>query len=147
VELRKAPTELQRQTRAIRCESAPENKNKRRTDLHAYQIWVLDRYVQLCVKILHHRHGLSTSDIESSISGALLGQSFDRTPPIRVACMIRCSDLDVLEEILEAQALAVGKLARGESVWWLPTSTKKIEAEGDDVSGLVHSTRRNIDVD
>jgi hypothetical protein len=34
-------------------------------------------------------------------------------------------DLDALKKILEAPALAFGKLARGENLWLL-TSTKKI---------------------
>ena len=50
-----------------------------------------------------------------------------------------------LDEILETYALAVGNPARGESMW-LPTSTKKIEAKGDEVSRLVHSTCGDVDI-
>jgi hypothetical protein len=128
VEHRNAPVGLWRQKRAIRCESAPENKNKCRTDLYAYQIRGLELYVQLSVKVLHHRYSLSISNIESSTSGALPSQSLDEALSIGVVGTIWSGDLDVLKEILETYALAVGNPARFESVY-LPLSTKKIEAE------------------
>jgi hypothetical protein len=135
---------LQRQTQAIRRESTPGNKNNV-TNLHAYQIRELELYVQLSVKVLHHRHSLSISNIESSISGALPSQSLDKTQSIGVVRTIWGRDLDALKEILETQALAVRKPARSQSVW-LPTSSKTVEAERDEVSRLVHSTRRNVDI-
>jgi hypothetical protein len=55
------------------------------------------------------------------------------------------SEFDALEEVLETQTLPVWKLARGESVS-LAFSTNKIEAERFEVSGLVHGTRRNVDI-
>ena len=102
-------------------------------------------YVQL-VKILHHRHCLSISGIECSILSALQSQSFDKTRSV-VACRTMWSgDLKTCDEALEAHALAITKLARGESVRTLAL-TEKIETEGEEVSRLVHGTSRNIDID
>jgi hypothetical protein len=81
----------------MRCESAPENKNKCRTDLYAYQIRELD---QLSVKVLHHRYSVFISNIESS-TGALPSQSLDEALSIGVVRTIRSGDLDMLKEILE----------------------------------------------
>ena len=89
---------------------------------------------------------MSIFNIECSISGALPSQPLDEAQSVGVVRTIRSGDLDALKEVLESYALAVGKPARGESVW-LPTSTKKIEAKGDEVSRLVHSTRRDVDID
>jgi hypothetical protein len=93
------------------------------------------------MKVLHHRHSFAIADIESSILGTLSSQSLDKTLSIGVVRMVWSGDLDTHNELLETQALAVGKpMARGECVW-LPTSTKELEREGYEVSGLVHSTR------
>jgi len=46
---------------------------------------------------------------------------------IGVVHTIWSGDLDALKEILETQALVVGRPAPGESEW-LPTFTKKVEA-------------------
>jgi hypothetical protein len=61
-------------------------------------------------------------------SGALPSQSLDEAPSIGVVGTIWSGDLDVLKEILETYALAVGNPARFESSC-LPLSTKKTEAE------------------
>jgi len=143
VERHKVPAVLLRQTRAIRCESAPENNNNV-TDLHAYQIREMELYV-LSEKVLHNSH-VSISNIECSMSGALPSQSLDKPRPIGVVRTIKCRNLDVPKEIPEAHAFAVGKQAGGESLW-LPTFTKEVEAEGYEVSRVVHSSCRNVDVD
>jgi hypothetical protein len=98
VELRKAPVGLRRQSRAVRRESAPGNKNKCRTDLHAYLIGELEPYVQLSVKVLHHRHSLPIFNIESSISGALPSQSLKQTLSFGVVRTIWSGDFDALKE-------------------------------------------------
>jgi hypothetical protein len=104
----------------------------------------------LIVKILHDRHSVSVFDVECSMSGALPSQSLDEALSVGVVRTIWSGDLDALKEVLETYALAVGNPgnpgpARGESVW-LPTFNKKIQAKRDEVAGLVHSTRRDIDV-
>jgi hypothetical protein len=127
---------------------APGNKNKFRTDLHAYQTRELELFVRMSVKVLHHRYSVSICNIETLISGALGSQSLDETLSIGVMRTIWNGDLDsdALKEILETRALGFGKPARGESVW-LSTSIKKIQAERDKVSVLVHSIRRDVDID
>jgi hypothetical protein len=115
-------------------------------ELHAYQIRELERYVQLILKVLHHRHRFSVADLEPSISGALPSQSFDKTVSIGVVHTIWGGDLDTRNEILEAQALTIGKpMPRGECIW-SSTLTEKIQSQGNEVSGLVHCPRRNVDV-
>jgi hypothetical protein len=89
---------------------------------------------------------VSISNIECSISGALPSQSLNKPPPIGVVRTIGSCDFDVLKEIPEVHAFAVGKPAGVESLY-LPTSTKKPKAKRDEVSGLVHSPGRNIDID
>jgi hypothetical protein len=84
----------------MRCDSAPENKNKCRTDLYAYQIRELELYVQPGVKVLHHRYSVFISNIESS-TGALPSQSVDEALSIGVVCTIWSGGLDMLKEILE----------------------------------------------
>jgi hypothetical protein len=101
VELRKAPVGLRRQTRAIRCESAPGNKNKFCTDLYAYHTRETELSVQLGVKVLHHRYSVSISNIECSISRTLPSQFLDETLSIGAVRTILSGDLDVLKEILE----------------------------------------------
>lgn len=88
----------------------------------------MELYVQLSVKVLHNCYSESISNFESSILGALPSQFLDETLSIGVVCTIWSGDLHVLEEILETYALAVGNLARGEGLW-LPTFTKKVEAQ------------------
>jgi hypothetical protein len=105
VELRKAPVGLWGQTRAMMCENAGGPCEICSyflvcvEVLHAYQIRpgngaVL--YVQLSVKVLHHRHSVSISNIESSISVALPSQSLDKTLSIGVVRTIWSGDLDAL---------------------------------------------------
>jgi hypothetical protein len=93
---------------------APGNKNKFRTDLHAYQTRELELFVQMSVKVLHHRYSVSICNIETSISGALGSQSLDETLSIGVMRTIWNGDLDsdALKEILETRALGFGKPAR-----------------------------------
>ena len=99
MELRKAPVGLQFQMRAIRCESATGNKSKCRTDLSAYQTLEMELYVHL-----YHGHGVSISNIESSISGVLPFQSLNETLSIEVVYTIWSGDPDALQEILNMQA-------------------------------------------
>ena len=108
----------------------PGNKNKFRTDLHAYQIRELKLFVQMSVKVLHHRYGVSSCNLETSISGALRSQSPDKMLSIGVMCAIWSGDPEAVKESLQTLELAAGKPARSESVW-LPTFTKKIQAKRD----------------
>ena len=63
------------------------------TDLHTYQIWELQRYIQYIPKILQDSHSLTISSLEDVISGTIPSELLDKTQSIGVLYMVWSGDL------------------------------------------------------
>ena len=100
-------------------------------------------------EVLGNRHLLSDAKRKGEVAGTSGAHSLDNPWPGRISDSrfgIYGEDSDPGKESLELHSLAIGQApARGQYIWII--SAEELHAQVEEVSGLIHNTSGDVDID